>query len=536
MEPISELATRITSHLWLLHDLYPDEPSVTTVLSGNWRPDLEQRAVNDWSLLQLVLDLVCDSLDGESSEPQPERLSRQATRRNTGKATHSKVEQTATPHALASRALEKLARRMDTVRQEGLDADLTFAASCPAIAPQPSGEHPPSRLLTREELFQNVANWLLSREVPKLRVFADAFMGHARFLMEEEITRCAEAIKKTAGKHAGAEIDADWLRKSASAKRDLVLDRPALRAICKRFAVPVPFSIVLSDELDEIARSRLVRLYGYKPDPSSPPPAEEARTKCGVPVSLAISSQQAFRSSLFGMALSGGGIRSATFALGLLQGMADRNLLPYIDILSTVSGGGYIGSWLISWIKRRGGIENVQQSLRGSASPLKLGKDCPDRRPATAGPQLSKPLGWISRNSDPHSDHVRPVRLLRDYSRYLAPQGGFFSADSWTIAATWFRNTALNLLVLVLFFGAALLLPRLAIFVLQHLGNMADPNLTGLKLLLIILLAGVPLLAACVLIRVRNLNTFRDGNTPAKSKGRVSRGDNDTEVVFEILP
>ncbi|MBV8865064.1 MAG: hypothetical protein JO210_06650, partial [Acidobacteriaceae bacterium] len=131
---------------------------------------------------------------------------------------------------------------------------------------------------------------------------------------------------------------------------------------------------------------------------------------------------------------------------------------------------------------------------------------------------------------------MRPVRLLRDYSRYLAPQAGFFSADSWTIAATWFRNTALNLLVLILFFGAALLLPRLAIFVLQHLGNIADPNLTGLKLLLIILLAGVPLLAACVLIRVRNLNTFRDDNTPAKIKGRVSRGDNDTEVVFEILP
>lgn len=40
----------------------------------------------------------------------------------------------------------------------------------------------------------------------------------------------------------------------------------------------------------------------------------------------------------------GGGIRSATFNLGLLQGLCDQGLLPYIDYLSTVSGGGYIGS------------------------------------------------------------------------------------------------------------------------------------------------------------------------------------------------
>ena len=154
---------------------------------------------------------------------------------------------------------------------------------------------------------------------------------------------------------------------------------------------------------------------------------------------------------------AGYGVQRLRF--GLLQGMADRNLLPYIDILSTVSGGGYLGSWLISWAKRRGGIDVVQESLRGSASLLTLGSHCPGRRPENAGPDLSQPFEWVSRNSDPHSDHVRPVRLLRSYSRYLAPQAGFFSADTWTIAATWFRNTALNVLVLALFFGAASCFP-----------------------------------------------------------------------------
>ena len=49
---------------------------------------------------------------------------------------------------------------------------------------------------------------------------------------------------------------------------------------------------------------------------------------------------------LTGLALSGGGIRSATFNLGLLQCMARRGLLDKVDYLSTVSGGGYIGTAL----------------------------------------------------------------------------------------------------------------------------------------------------------------------------------------------
>ena len=54
---------------------------------------------------------------------------------------------------------------------------------------------------------------------------------------------------------------------------------------------------------------------------------------------------------LVGLALSGGGIRSATFSLGVMQRLAKEDLLKYVDYLSTVSGGGYIGgslTWLLS--------------------------------------------------------------------------------------------------------------------------------------------------------------------------------------------
>lgn len=53
-------------------------------------------------------------------------------------------------------------------------------------------------------------------------------------------------------------------------------------------------------------------------------------------------------SPLTGMAISGGGIRSATFALGVLQSMAEADKLKNVDYLSTVSGGGYIGSCMTS--------------------------------------------------------------------------------------------------------------------------------------------------------------------------------------------
>jgi hypothetical protein len=51
-----------------------------------------------------------------------------------------------------------------------------------------------------------------------------------------------------------------------------------------------------------------------------------------------------------GLALSGGGIRSATFCLGVVQVLADRGLMKDFDYLSTVSGGGYTGSFITSVI------------------------------------------------------------------------------------------------------------------------------------------------------------------------------------------
>jgi hypothetical protein len=59
------------------------------------------------------------------------------------------------------------------------------------------------------------------------------------------------------------------------------------------------------------------------------------------------------RTTLVGLALSGGGIRSAATNLGTLQGLSKAGRLELVDYLSTVSGGGYIGACLASLLSRK---------------------------------------------------------------------------------------------------------------------------------------------------------------------------------------
>lgn len=70
-----------------------------------------------------------------------------------------------------------------------------------------------------------------------------------------------------------------------------------------------------------------------------------------------------------GLALSGGGIRSATFCLGALQALAQLGRLCRVDFLSTVSGGGYIGSFLGRLYTRPNTPRRVQETLKNVASP-----------------------------------------------------------------------------------------------------------------------------------------------------------------------
>jgi len=101
---------------------------------------------------------------------------------------------------------------------------------------------------------------------------------------------------------------------------------------------------------------------------------------------------------LTGIALSGGGIRSATFNLGLLQGLDQMDLLGLFDYVSTVSGGGYIGSFWSAWRARK-----TQET------PFPRHVD-----------------------DEPES---QPVRHLREFSRFLAARWGLFELETWQFFA-----------------------------------------------------------------------------------------------------
>src|SRR5436305_13675115 len=140
--------------------------------------------------------------------------------------------------------------------------------------------------------------------------------------------------------------------------------------------------------LHEVLEAEFIALHGEFP--SGYPSSSEPKTRLKA-LWNAIHGLKEKRAAL---CISGGGIRSSTFGLGILQGLALCGLLEKFHYLSTVSGGGYIGSWLSAWIK------HDPNGIRGVVDELK-------RRPVS------------TLNPEPP-----PIRHLRDFSNYLPAKCG----------------------------------------------------------------------------------------------------------------
>jgi hypothetical protein len=201
----------------------------------------------------------------------------------------------------------------------------------------------------------------------------------------------------------------------------------------------VDFADVLNDELKSIGLRRLrVRAKapesprGTVPDTQgSNPQGAELQDESDPTPREKKARLAAMDRHLAGLALSGGGIRSATFALGVLQGLAALRILSRFDYLSTVSGGGYIGGWLAAWMKREGDPLSVEKQLAQSriteakARRVVIGKDrIVDEEP-------------------------EPIHHLRSYSNYLTPRAGLLSLDTWTVLTIYVRNAIINQLLLM---------------------------------------------------------------------------------------
>lgn len=152
------------------------------------------------------------------------------------------------------------------------------------------------------------------------------------------------------------------------------------------------------------------------------------------------------------LCLSGGGIRSASFALGVLQALAHQGLLTKFHYLSTVSGGGFIGGWLMAMLAGHGGdAAKVQELLKAQEAPTEL-------------------------------------RKLRQYTNYLAPSTGLFSPDIWAGVTLWVRNVLVNWLI---FFPALLALALLPLFYADVINALQPGWLASLLLVVALLGLGI---------------------------------------------
>jgi hypothetical protein len=187
---------------------------------------------------------------------------------------------------------------------------------------------------------------------------------------------------------------------------------------------------VVEREREEIAVSRTVRYQ-----PGDTPPNVEA--------------------TYVGVALSGGGIRSATFSLGLLQGMHRLGVLRTVDYLSTVSGGGFTGGWWTAWLNRDG-LKTTDPHFPSPEQPEVL-------QPPSAVDERRRGDGARFAGRD-------PIHHLRLFANYITPRKGLLSGDTWRAAAVFSRNLALTWLVLLPILCIVVLLGQLY-FVMQPFDN-----------------------------------------------------------------
>jgi hypothetical protein len=121
-----------------------------------------------------------------------------------------------------------------------------------------------------------------------------------------------------------------------------------------------------------------------------------------------------------GLALSGGGIRSASFSLGVVQLLLNEDLLQRVDYLSTVSGGGYLGSSITWWLHQatvrsadlQDGLDAYQAFRQQFGSKVLGARTQLDQ-------SLSSKSAWLRSNW---------LAFIRQHGNYLQPRGvGYIS-------------------------------------------------------------------------------------------------------------
>lgn len=153
-----------------------------------------------------------------------------------------------------------------------------------------------------------------------------------------------------------------------------------------------------------------------------------------------------------GLALSGGGIRSATISLGVAQSLAKHGRLLDFDYLSTVSGGGYFGSFLTT-LFLPDGVRGPRGRRDATPDPAELALKRRFALAALGADSRVVDLPDPAAPGDPARQIRNPVWWLREHGRYLAPNGptDYATAATYMVRA-WLAMIYVFLLPVTVFF------------------------------------------------------------------------------------
>ncbi len=141
---------------------------------------------------------------------------------------------------------------------------------------------------------------------------------------------------------------------------------------------------IFAAELDEMEQRR--KVAGLLP--------LERSASSGGPGAEGTEQKVRWSTNLAGISLSGGGLRSACFCLGVVQALCKKNLWRSFDYLSTVSGGGYLGSHLSAFLVKLG--RPVKEGELPIEEPGSEKQPLVVRKLIHGGKYLQKPWTWAN--------------------------------------------------------------------------------------------------------------------------------------------
>lgn len=137
--------------------------------------------------------------------------------------------------------------------------------------------------------------------------------------------------------------------------------------------------------------------------------------------------EEDIKKNLWGIAFSGGGIRSATFCLGAVQALTKAGVFKYFDYMSTVSGGGYMGSCITSLLQDKDETIGVD----------------PDDSPFVG---LNDGTAFYDINETKMSVRNN-IHHLRAHGNYLATENGILKRDMLRFIGTFIFGSVYHILL-----------------------------------------------------------------------------------------